>query len=116
MSILNIVTKTAPSNTAVSIVIAEGVLDIHTVDDFENALSQLFKNKQYKIVLNLDKLEYISSAGIGVLVGTIKDVRRNRGDIKIISGRPEVYKVFELLDLPTIFKFHKDEYEAAGAF
>jgi anti-sigma B factor antagonist len=116
MSNLNLVTRTAMSNTAVSVLEAEGVLDINTVGDFETALDRFFKNKQYKIVLNLEKLRYISSAGIGVLVGNIKEVRKNHGDIKLSSVNPEIYKVFDLLDLPAVFHFHKNERDAAAAF
>jgi anti-sigma B factor antagonist len=109
-------TRMAMSNTAVSVVDVEGVLDLNTVADFEAVLENFFRKKQYKIVLNLEKLTYISSAGIGVLVGVIKDVRKNRGDIKLTSVNPDVYKVFELLELPGLFRFHKTERDAAAEF
>jgi len=82
------------SNTSVTVVDIEGVLDINTVGEFETVLQDLFKKKQYKIVLNMKKLTYISSAGFGVLMSVIKDVRKNRGDIKIANVSSDIYKVF----------------------
>jgi anti-anti-sigma factor len=116
MDNLALLTRPAMSNTAVSVVEVTGELNINTVDSFEAALSNLFNQKNFKIVLNFEKLTYISSAGIGVLVGIIKDVRRNRGDIKLTNVPPDIYKVFDLLDLPGLFHFHKSERDAAENF
>jgi anti-anti-sigma factor len=116
MGNLALATRTAMANTAVSVVELEGTLDFNTVGDFEQLLQDSFRKNQYKLILNMSKLTYISSAGIGVLVGVIKDVRKNKGDIKFANVHPDVYKVFELLDLPGIFHFLKTENEAAGEF
>lgn len=91
-------------------------MDIHTVGDFEAVFDGLFRNGQYRIILDLAKLDYISSAGIGVLVGHIKDIRKNKGDIKFSSINPNVYRIFELMDLFKIFHSHPTEREAAMAF
>jgi len=116
MERLAIATRQAMTNTSVIIVDIEGVLDINTVSDFEAVLQDLFRKKQYKIVLNMKKLTYISSAGFGVLMSIIKDVRKNRGDIKIASVSPEIYKVFDLLELPGLFHILKVEQDAISEF
>ena len=106
----------AMSNTSVSIVKLEGSLDINNVEEFERILEKLFKERRYKIVLNLERLSYISSAGIGVLMSIIKEVRKNRGDIKITNVVTDVYKVFDLLELPGIFHILKTEQDAINSF
>jgi len=116
MGNLALATRPAMANTAVSVVALEGTLDFNTVGDFEQLLQDSFRKNQYKLILDMSKLTYISSAGIGVLVGVIKDVRKNKGDIKFANVNPEVYKVFDLLDLPGIFHFLKTEGEAASEF
>lgn len=116
MSQLNLTLRTAMENSEVSVLEASGVLDIHTVGEFEEAFQSLFRNKRYRIILDLGKLDYISSAGIGILVGNIKEIRRNRGDIKIAHVNPDIYKVFEILELPKLFQFLPGEREAAQAF
>jgi len=116
MERLVIGSRSAMANTAVTVVDIEGVLDINTVSEFEAILQELFKKKQYKIVLNMKKLTYISSAGFGVLMSIIKDVRKNRGDIKIANITPEIFKVFDLLELPGLFHILKTEEDAVSEF
>jgi anti-anti-sigma factor len=108
--------RAAMSNTAVSVVELSGALDINTVGDFEAMLLKLFRERRNKIVLNLEKLNYISSAGIGVLMSVIKEVRKNHGDIKLANAGPDIYKVFDLLELPGIFQFLRTEQDAVNAF
>ncbi|HTC19448.1 MAG TPA: STAS domain-containing protein [bacterium] len=108
--------RVAMSNTSVSVVSLSGSLDINTVMDFETVIADLFKQKRFKIVLNLEKLTYISSAGIGVLIGSIKDFRKNHGDIKLSHVGPDIYKVFDLLELPRIFQLLKTEQDAVNSF
>lgn len=116
MGQLSLATHVASGNQEVSVLEAAGALDFNTVGEFEDALNALFRGKHYKIILDMGKLDYISSSGIGVLVGNIKEVRKNRGDIKFSGVSPEVFRVFDILELPKIFHFHKNEQEAALAF
>ena len=116
MNNFTVTTRTAGENTEVSIVELGGVLDINSIGDFETMVDGLFKKKQYKVVLNMEKLTYVSSAGMGYLVGSIKEVRKNKGDIKIAGVNSDIYRVFELLDFPGIFQFFKTEREAVQKF
>ncbi len=49
-------------------------------------------------------------------MGSIKEVRKNKGDIKIAGVNSDIYRVFELLDFPAIFQFFKTEREAAQKY
>ncbi len=103
-------------NSEISVVEVGGVLDINSIGDFETMVDGLLKKKQFKLVLNMERLTYISSAGMGFLVGNIKEVRKNKGDIKIAGVNSDIYRVFELLDFPGIFQFFKTEREAVQKF
>ena len=116
MERLVLTSRNATSNSVVTVVDIEGVLDINTVSDFEGLLQDLFKKKQFKIILNMKQLTYISSAGFGVLMSIIKDVRKNKGDIKIVNVSTDIYKVFDLLELPGLFHILKTEQDAVGEF
>ncbi len=116
MSDFIIKTRTAAGNTSVCVVDVAGVLDLNTSGAFDDAFQELIRKKQFKIVLNLEKLIYISSAGIGVLLGSIKEVRKNRGDIKIAGDNPEFDKVVDLLDLQKMFPLFKTEQDAVREY
>ncbi len=100
----------------VSVLHLSGFLDAHTVNRFENALQDLLKEERYKITVNLKDLDYISSAGLGVFMGFIEEIREKGGDIKISNLSPKVYKVFDLLGFPALFDICEDEQEALNKF
>jgi anti-sigma B factor antagonist len=116
MEKLTLTSRDALSNPLVKIIDIEGVLDVYTVGDFETMLKDHFKNRQFKIVLNMKRLSYVSSAGFGVLMSTIQDVRRNKGDIKIVNVSEDIYRVFDLFELPGLFHVLKNEEDAVGEF
>ncbi len=100
----------------VNVLELKGYLDAHTAPDLENAFQQLLNEKRYRIVVNFKDLSYISSAGLGVFMAYIEDVRKNKGDIKLTNMTPKVYNVFDLLGFPILYEIYKDEKEAIGKF
>jgi anti-sigma B factor antagonist len=103
-------------NGDVTVLQAIGYLDAHTAPEFENALSTLLQEQRYKIVVSLDGLQYISSAGLGVFMGFIEEVRLHKGDIKITQVTPRVFKVFDLLGFPSLYEFYESTDEAVEKF
>ncbi|APF17400.1 STAS domain-containing protein [Caldithrix abyssi] len=100
----------------ISVLYVAGFLDAHTVPQFESALNQLIEERRYKIVVNFKDLDYISSAGLGVFMGFIEEVRSNQGDIKLCNLSERVYKVFDLLGFPALFEIFDDEAQAIKSF
>jgi len=100
----------------VSILELKGYLDAHTAPDLETAFQKLLNEKKFNIVVNCRELSYISSAGLGVFMAYIEDVRKNKGDIKLTNMSPKVYNVFDLLGFPILYEIYKDEKEAVGKF
>ncbi len=100
----------------VTILYLAGFLDAHTVPDFEKALQEAINEKRYKIIVNFKDLDYISSAGLGVFMGFIEEVRANNGDIKLTDMSPRVFKVFDLLGFPALFEIYEREEQAMEKF
>jgi len=100
----------------VKILNIQGFLDAHTAPNFENELQNFIKEKSFNIIVNLDGLQYISSAGLGVFMGVIEDIRNNGGDLKICCAAPKVFKVFDLLGFPSLYEFYDSEEQAVSKF
>ncbi len=100
----------------VSIIDLKGYLDAHTAGELESAFQSLMEEKKYNIVVNFRDLAYISSAGLGVFMAYIEDVRKNNGDIKLANMSPKVFNVFDLLGFPILYEIYKDEKEAIRKF
>lgn len=100
----------------VAIISPEGSIDTHTAPDFEAALKELIGGGKTKIVVDLSGVGYISSAGVGVFMSLIDEVKGKGGDIKIASAIDKVYKVFEMLGFTNILSFYNSVDEAVNAF
>lgn len=100
----------------VNVLELKGYLDAHTAPKLEEALQTLMKNSHFNIVVNCKDLSYISSAGLGVFMAFIEDVRKNKGDIKLSNMSAKVYNVFDLLGFPLLYEIFKDEREAVVKF
>ncbi|MCU0452064.1 MAG: STAS domain-containing protein [Bacteroidetes bacterium] len=94
----------------------KGYLDAHTATDLESAFQRLINDQKFRIVVNCRDLTYISSAGLGVFMAYIEDVRKNQGDIKLTNMSSKVYNVFDLLGFPILYEIYKDEQEAIRKF
>jgi len=100
----------------VSVIELKGYLDAHTAPDLETAFQKLMTENKFNIVVNCRDLSYISSAGLGVFMAYVEDVRKNKGDIKLTNMTPKVYNVFDLLGFPILYEIFKDEQEAVVRF
>ena len=89
-----------------------GFLDAHTAPNLEKAIQNLVDDGRHKIIVNFTDLSYISSAGLGVFMGFIEQIRSHGGDIKMSNMTPKIYRVFDLLGFPTLYDIFDDEAEA----
>ena len=100
----------------VNVLALKGYLDAHTAPKLEEAFQNLIASQHFKIVVNCKDLSYISSAGLGVFMAFIEDVRQNMGDIKLTNMSPKVYNVLDLLGFPLLYEIFKEENEAINRF
>ena len=99
-----------------SVLELKGYLDAHTAPELESMFQRLLTDQKFNIIVNFRDLSYISSAGLGVFMAYIEDVRKHKGDIKLSNMSPKVYNVFDLLGFPILYEIFKDEQEAVRRF
>ncbi len=104
------------SISAVKVLDLTGELDAHTVSELEAAFQKCRQDGHHQIVVNGAHLLYISSAGLGVFLGHIDEIREHGGDIKIAALNPNVFNVFDLLGFPLLFNIVDTEEEAVALF
>jgi anti-sigma B factor antagonist len=101
---------------SVQVLELKGYLDAHTAPRLEEVFQTLLNKSRFNIVVNCRDLSYISSAGLGVFMAYIEDVRKNNGDIKLSNMSAKVYNVFDLLGFPLLYDIQKDEQDAVRRF
>lgn len=92
----------------IAVIGIEGYLDAHTAPEFERAIQSEVDAGHVRIIADCSKLTYISSAGLGVFMGFIEEVREQGGDIKICSLSPKVKQVFEILGFQALYDLCDD--------
>jgi len=69
-----------------------------------------------KIILNLAKVDYIDSSGVGELVGCYTTVRNAGGELKLLALTKKVHDVLNVTKLYTVFDVKDDEFTAVKSF
>lgn len=94
-----------------------GRVDSSTAPIFAQAMNEIIDSGRYKIVLDLSGVEFLSSAGLRVLVNAQKTCRRyNRGEVVIANVPPNIYSALDLAGFTALFKIFDDILAAVGAF
>jgi anti-sigma B factor antagonist len=88
----------------IHVINARGYIDTVTAPELEKHLQELMRKKAYKLVVNLKDVSYISSAGWGIFVSELRDIRENSGDLVLVEMSPDVYDVYELMEFSSILK------------
>lgn len=109
-------TSIGDGSDGLSIITLEGFVDAHTAPQFEDAIQKSVEAGRIRIVVNCEKLSYISSAGLGVFMSFIEEVRDQGGDIKICGLAPKVKHTFEILGFQDIFEMLDDQQTAMRHF
>jgi anti-anti-sigma factor len=94
----------------------EGNLDTGTAPDAEEALNSLLAGGTSKIVLDFTSLDYISSAGLRVLLASARTLRGGGGDLRLFGLNETVSDVFEISGFSTILAVFDAEDEALQDF
>ncbi len=99
----------------IAILNLHGYLDSNTSPLLKERFLSL-DNETHRFVLDFTDVEYVSSAGWGVILGRIKDYRDKGGDIVFVKMNKEVASVYELLELNNIMKHFITIQEALDYF
>jgi anti-sigma B factor antagonist len=93
-----------------------GSIDRHTIELLDETLSQILESGRPKIVINGEKLNYISSNGMGVFIGFLSKVRAKQGDLRFFGLNDIVRTVITTLGLHRLFRLFDGRGEALASF
>jgi anti-sigma B factor antagonist len=99
-----------------AVLAVSGEVDVATVPRLREQLHGLVAQGSNQIIVNLDAVDFLDSTGLGVLVGALKRVRSNDGDLYLVCTQPRIRKVFEVTGLTKVFQlFDTVDDAVAGA-
>ncbi len=100
----------------VDIVTLSGRLDSSNATDFDNALKDILSKKRHNLVLDLAKLDYMSSAGLRAMVAALKTARSHSGDVIVAQPNERIVDTLKLVGFHTLFKQYDNVLDAVDAF
>ncbi len=98
-----------------SVVALTGDLDIYTSPFLKRDLRALFERGQRRIVVNLQKVDYIDSAGLGVLIGALRRACALGGTISVVTRAERTRALFKSLGLTAVLAIFDEEADALSS-
>ena len=101
----------------VSQVYLEGRFDAHTSDAVDAYIREKMEQGRHQFVLNMEKVPFIDSAGLRVVLVIARDLRGEyQGDLRVTMLQPAVNKVFEISGLNNVMRIFDDAKTAVQSF
>ena len=98
---------------ATTLVVLRGDLDALTAPDLRNTLVEVIGDGA-RIVIDLEAVEFLDSAGLGILVGGLKRARTSGGEIELVCTSRDVLRPLEITGLDRSFTIHRSREDALG--
>lgn len=94
-----------------------GRVDSFTAPKLAEILDRITNSSRYKVILDMEEVEYMSSAGLRVMINTQKTCKRyNRGEMVLACVPQRIYEALELAGFVPLFRFFDDVTSAVGYF
>ena len=96
---------------------ASGRIDSNTAPQLAEAFDTIIEAGRFRIVFDMSDVDFVSSAGLRVLINVQKTCKRwNRGELVLASVPGRVHDALELAGFVPLFRFSDDVVEAVGSF
>jgi len=113
MAMLSIETDNTKS---VSVMKVKGRVDSDTAPELDEALTKLLQDNNNKIVLNLQAVEYMSSAGLRAVVKAYQSAKKSGGDVRLASVSSPVEVVLRTVGMMQMLQMYPTDQEAMASF
>ena len=103
------------SKDGIEVVTVEGEIDIYTAPRLRELLIDLVGKGNYQLIVNLDKVSFLDSTGLGVLVGSLKRVRPHDGWLDLVCTQERILNIFRITGLTKVFGIYQSVDQAIAA-
>ena len=109
---LSLETREAGDRTVVAV---GGEIDVYTAPKLRDKITELVNAGHHTLLIDMEKVEFLDSTGLGVLVGGLKKVRAHDGSMELVCSQDRLLKIFRITGLAKVFTIHDSEATALGA-
>jgi len=94
-----------------SLINLSGEVDVYSAPKLREAIKELVDEGSYNIVVDLEKVAFLDSTGLGVLVGGLKRVKHQDGELGIICNQEKILRIFRITGLTKVFPIYRSRDE-----
>ena len=99
----------------IEVIDVQGEIDMYTAPRLRELLINLVSKGSYQLVVNLDKVGFLDSTGLGVLVGGLRRVRAHDGSLDLVCTQQRILKIFRITGLTEVFGIYETADQAIAA-
>jgi anti-sigma B factor antagonist len=96
------------------IIEVSGEIDVYTAPKLRECITSLVDEGHRDLIVDLEKVEFMDSTGLGVLVGGLKRVRTHEGSLELVCTQERLLKIFRITGLGKVFAIHGSQAEATA--
>ena len=101
----------------VTVVSVEGELVLGPPETaFKRKIDELIEQGRVNLVIDLAKVRYVDSSGLGALVRALTETQKEGGQAKLLNAGPRIVKLLEITKLNSIFEMYDDHEAAVSSF
>jgi anti-sigma B factor antagonist len=102
----------APDRTVIEV---SGEIDVYTAPRLREALISLVDAGNFRLIVDMEGVEFLDSTGLGVLVGALKRVRAHDGSIDLVCTQGRILRIFRITGLSKVFDIYDSVDEAVAS-
>ena len=112
---MNFEIKTEQIDDKSYVIALAGEVDLYTAPEFKQQLLDVIGKGAKDVVVDFSDTTFIDSTTLGVLVGGVKRLRTNEGQLSLVCSDRNITKIFEITGLDRVFTIHPTRDAAVGA-
>ncbi|MBA2359568.1 MAG: STAS domain-containing protein [Actinobacteria bacterium] len=106
--------KTEQLENSAYVISLAGEVDLYTAPEFKQQLLEVINKGAKDVVVDFSNTTFIDSTTLGVLVGGVKRLRTNEGQLSLVSSDRNITKIFEITGLDRVFTIYGSRDEAVS--
>mgnify|MGYP001058126845 CR=1 FL=1 len=112
---MNFDVQTEKVDDSTYVIALSGEVDLYTAPEFKQQLLEVIAHGGKDVVVDFSNTTFIDSTTLGVLVGGVKRLRTNDGQLSLVCSDRNITKIFEITGLDRVFTIHGTRDEAVAS-
>lgn len=99
----------------ITVVAVGGEIDVYTAPQLRSRLDEQIAAGRTRLVIDLSRVGFMDSTGLGVLVGRLKLIRSHEGALRLVCDSDRILKVFQITGLDKVFQIFDNTQDAEAS-